>query len=122
VGRPRAAVRGLGIAGVMKSTMPVEQLSQSMAWAPRFSPGVVRFIGISELCGAIGVLVPSLTRIKPVLTPLAALGLGTMMILAAGHHTMSNEATVIPIPLCSGALAAFVVWGWWKKAPIAARF
>jgi putative oxidoreductase len=45
-----------------------------------------------------------------------------VMILAAGHHAMNNEANVIPIPLCLGAVAAFVVWGRWKKAPIAARF
>jgi uncharacterized membrane protein YphA (DoxX/SURF4 family) len=110
-----------GMAGVMKSTMPVEQLSQNMAWVPRFSPGVVRFIGISELCGAIGVLVPSITRIAPPVTPLAALGLTAVMILAAGHHAMNNEAGVIPIPLFLGVLAAFVGWGRWKKAPIAPR-
>jgi hypothetical protein len=110
-----------GMAGVMKSTMPVEQVSQNMAWVQRFSPGVVRFIGISELCGAIGVLVPTLTRIAPVVTPLAAWGLTTMMILATGHHAMNNEAGVIPIPLFLGVLAAFVGWGRWKKAPIAPR-
>jgi uncharacterized membrane protein len=41
-----------GMAGVMKPTMLVDQLSRSMAWVPRFSAAVVRFNGVAELCGA----------------------------------------------------------------------
>jgi uncharacterized membrane protein len=109
------------MAGVMKSTAPIAELAQKMTWVPRLSPATVRFIGVSELCGAIGLLLPSLSRIKPRLTPLAALGIVTIMVLAAGHHAMNGEAKLIPINLVLGGLALFVAWGRWKKAPIAAR-
>jgi hypothetical protein len=109
------------MAGFMKLTMPMEQLVKSMAWAGRFSPPVVRFIGVAELSGALGLLLPSLSRIKPALTPLAALGLLTIMGLAAGHHLMNGEAQFVPINLILGGMAAWVAWGRWKKAPIAAR-
>jgi hypothetical protein len=108
------------IAGFMKAMAPIAELSKNMAWVPRFSPGTVRFIGIAELCGALGLILPSLSRIKPMLTPLAALGLTTVMALAAGHHLLNREAMFAPVPLVLGGLAAFVGWGRWKKAPIVA--
>jgi len=52
------------MAGVMKSTQPIEQLGASMSWVNDFSAGMVRFIGISELLGGIGLLLPALLRIK----------------------------------------------------------
>ena len=63
------------MAGAMKSTQPIEELGKSMTWVNDFSAGMVRFIGISELLGGIGLLLPALLRIKPFFTPLAALGL-----------------------------------------------
>jgi putative oxidoreductase len=110
-----------GMAGFMKATAPISELSKNMPWVPRFSPGMVRFIGIAELCGALGMILPSLSRIKPMLTPLAGLGLTVVMVLAAGHHLMNGEAKMAPIPLALGALAAFVAWGRWTKAPITPR-
>jgi hypothetical protein len=109
------------MAGFMKATAPIAELAKNMAWVPRFSPGMVRFIGVSELCGALGLILPSLSRIKPALTPLAALGLVITMVLAAGHHLLNGEAKFVPVPLVLGGLAAFVAWGRWKKAPIASR-
>ncbi len=58
------------MAGIMKATQPIEELSQSMTWVNDFSAGMVRFIGISELLGGIGLLLPALLRIKPIFTPL----------------------------------------------------
>lgn len=52
------------MAGVMKSTQPIEQLGASMSWVNDFSAGMVGFIGISELLGGIGLLLPALLRIK----------------------------------------------------------
>jgi hypothetical protein len=66
-------------------------------------------------------LLPSLTRIKPALTPAAASGLLTIMVLAAGHHVANGEAKLLPIHFVLGGMAAFVAWGRWKKAPIAPR-
>jgi putative oxidoreductase len=110
-----------GMAGAMKTTRPIAELAAQMAWVGRFSPGVVRFIGTMELLAAVGLLLPSVTRVRPVLTPLAAVGLIAIMVLAAGHHLMHGEAKMVPINAVLGALAAFVAWGRFAKAPIPAR-
>lgn len=107
-----------GMAGVMKTTTPIDQLSKNMAWVGRFSPEVVRFIGLSELSGALGLILPAATRIKPLLTPLAALGLAVVMVLASVHHLLNDEAKLVPINLALGSLAVFVAWGRFRKVPI----
>ena len=68
--------------------------------------------------GAIGLILPAATKIKPTLTPLAALGLLTIMILAMAFHLSRGEAQALPINMVLGGLAAFVAWGRTKKAPI----
>jgi uncharacterized membrane protein YphA (DoxX/SURF4 family) len=108
-----------GIAGFMKSTQPVDALVQNgIAWASQMPLAMVRFIGISELLGAIGLILPAATRIKPSLTPLAALGLLTIMILAMAFHISRGEVQATPVNIVLGGLAAFVAWGRTKKAPI----
>lgn len=108
-----------GMAGVMKSTQPADALVQAgMAWAGQMPLAMVRFIGISELLGAIGLILPAATKIKPFLTPLAALGLLTIMILAMAFHVSRGEVQATPINIVLGGLAAFIAWGRTKKAPI----
>lgn len=108
-----------GMAGFMKSTQPVDALvGAGIAWAAQLPLPMVRFIGISELLGAIGLILPAATKIKPALTPLAALGLLTIMILAMAFHVSRGEAQALPINMVLGGLAAFVAWGRTKKAPI----
>ena len=109
-----------GFAGAMKVFTPIEELAKNGAWI-RDSESLIRFIGISELAGALGMILPSLTRIKPKLTSLAAVGLFIIMILATGFHLTRGEANHTPMTLVLGALAAFVAWGRFRKAPIAAR-
>jgi hypothetical protein len=109
-----------GFAGAMKVFSPIEELAKNAAWI-RNSQALIRFIGISELAGALGMLLPSLTRIKPKLTSLAAVGLFIVMVLATGFHLTRGEAKVIPMTLALGALATFVAWGRFRKAPISAR-
>ena len=61
---------------------------------------LLRFLGISELAGVLGIILPALTRIKPVLTPLAALGFTTIQVLAIGFHIARGElAQMAPINL-----------------------
>jgi putative oxidoreductase len=108
-----------GMAGVMKATQPVDVLAANgIAWAPQVPLVLVRFIGISEFLGAVGLILPALTKIKPFLTPLAALGLLTIMILAMGFHVSRGEAGALPFNIVLGGLAAFVAWGRTSKAPI----
>ena len=109
------------MAGVMKSTQPIEQLGASMSWVNDFSAGMVRFIGISELLGGIGLLLPALLRIKPVLTPLAALGLFTVMVFALVYHITKGEYESLGINVILGAIAFFIAWGRYKKVPIAEK-
>ena len=109
------------MAGVMKSTQPIEQLGASMSWVNDFSAGMVRFIGISELLGGIGLLLPALLRIKPVLTPLAALGLFTVMVFALVYHITKGEYESLGMNVILGAIAFFIAWGRYKKVPIAEK-
>lgn len=109
-----------GLAGFMKITAPIDQLAQSgMTFVDHYSIGMVRFIGISEVLGALGLILPAALRIKPILTPLAAFGIAIIMILAFFYHISYNEP-FFPVIILFG-LAAFVAWGRYKKVPIQAK-
>ncbi|WP_224247382.1 DoxX family protein [Hyalangium gracile] len=110
-----------GMAGVMKLTMPMADLAQMLGWPGAVPPALVRFIGASELAGAIGLIVPAWSRIKPGLTALAGAGLALVMLLAIGFHVSRGELAALPVNLVLGGLAAFVAWGRARKAPIAPR-
>jgi uncharacterized membrane protein YphA (DoxX/SURF4 family) len=110
-----------GLAGVMKTTQPISDLATSLVWPGVVPPALVRFIGASELAGALGLVLPATTRVKPFLTPLAAVGLVTVMLLAMVFHVSRGEWSALPINLVSAALAGFVAWGRFKKAPIQSR-
>lgn len=110
-----------GMAGVMKSTAPIEQLATSLPWVAQVSPLLVRFIGVSELAGALGLILPAATRILPFLTPLAGAGLALIMVLAAGFHAMQGEYGAIGFNVILGALALLVAWGRLAKAPVSPR-
>jgi len=100
---------------------PVEVLAPKMSFVNYYSPLAVKLIGLSEVVGALGLILPSLLRIKPLLTPLAALGLMTVMILAVIYHFNHGEAAGSGFPAVLGLIAAFVAWGRFKKAPISAK-
>jgi putative oxidoreductase len=110
-----------GMAGFMKSTTPLPQLSQMLPWVNDVPGPLVRFIGISEFAGALGLILPAVTRIQPWLTPLAGAGLTTVMVLASGFHLSRGEPQVLPMNIVLGLLGAFVAWGRTKKAPISPR-
>lgn len=105
-------------AGTMKTITPVEELAKSMSWVNDVSESMVRFIGISEILGGIGLILPSLLKIKPVLTPVAAIGIAVIMVLAIGLHVMKSEFNALPVNVFLLALALFVTWGRLKKVPI----
>jgi putative oxidoreductase len=98
-------------AGVYHGLLPIEEAARSAPWADDLPVPLVRFIGFSELAGALGVVLPWLTGIRPRLTPLAALGLMTIMVLAALFHVWRGEAAIIGMHLVVAAIAAFVAWG-----------
>lgn len=112
-----------GLAGTMKSFMPPADLvANGINYATQLPIGLLRFIGASELLGAIGILLPAATRIQPRLTPLAALGFVVIQVLAIIFHAVRGElAMALPMNIVFLSLALFVLWGRTKKAPIAAR-
>jgi hypothetical protein len=82
----------------------------------------LRFIGLAELLGGIGLILPGLLRIKPGLTPLAAAGLVIIMIGAVVVTLMgSGGAGLAVIPAVVGLLAAFIAYGRSRLAPIQPR-
>jgi len=108
------------MAGFMKMTSPIDALAaEGMSFVNSFPEGMVRFIGISEILGGIGLILPALLRIKPVLTPIAAAALALVMVLAGIYHITAGEPPVPNIVLF--ALAAFVAWGRFKKAVISPK-
>lgn len=76
---------------------------------PPLSKGLTTFIGIVEIAGALGLILPMATRVAPGLTQLAAAGLAIVMILAAIFHLRRHEPMVAPVVLL--ALSVFVVIG-----------
>jgi hypothetical protein len=107
--------------GFVKLTTPIPELSAMMPWAGQYSPAFVRFIGLIDLAGGLGILLPALSRIKPGLGLLAALGCSVLQVLAIGFHASRGEFTVLPLNFILLSLCLFVLWGRSKRAPVAAR-
>lgn len=105
------AVAFLG-AGVMKLTRPKEKLAASgMAWTGDFSAGMIKAIGALEILAAVGLILPALLDIAPVLVPLAAVGLVLIMAGAAITHARHKEPQMIVANVVLLVLAAVVAWG-----------
>jgi uncharacterized membrane protein len=79
------------VAGILKSTLPMDQLSKRLPWVNDYSLQTVRLIGFSEVLGAIGIIVPQISGVYPTFSPFAALGLVAIMILAFNHHLPKKE-------------------------------
>ena len=100
-------------AGVMKLVLPLEELKGPVALPGLF----LRFIGVAEVLGGLGLILPGLLGIKPGLTPLAAAGLVIIMIGATAVGLAAGDVAMALIPLAVGLLAAFVAYGRWRLAP-----
>jgi uncharacterized membrane protein YphA (DoxX/SURF4 family) len=107
--------------GTMKATQPIANLANALGWPAEVPAALVRFIGVAEFLGGLGLILPAATRIKPMLTPLAGIGLATAMLFATVFHISHGEFGAVAAPLVLGCLAAFVAWGRATKAPIAPR-
>jgi uncharacterized membrane protein YphA (DoxX/SURF4 family) len=105
-------------AGVMKFVMPVEEMNRQ---APVALPGLfLHFIGACEILGGLGLVLPSLLRIKPSLTPLAAIGLA-IITLGATIITLKASIAGAAFPFVVCLLSIFVAYGRWRAAPIQGR-
>ena len=102
--------------GAAKFFTPVEQMTQGMpAW---MSVSFLYFIGVCEILGGIGLILPGLLHIKPGLTALAAACLTIIVIGATVVTIMGGMGALAMIPLVAAILAAFVAYGRWRLAPL----
>ena len=101
------------LAGSTKLFVPREKLAEAPGggWVNDFSAGFVKALGAVEILGAVGLILPALLGIAPVLVPLAALGLCLIMIGAAIVESRRQEFKHALLNLIYLALVAFVAWG-----------
>lgn len=109
------------MAGSMKVTKPIDELNVMMPWTTALSGILIRTIGACEILGALGLILPSLLRIKPWLTPMAATALLLVMLMAAIFHATRGEFSAIGFNTFMGIIAGLIAWGRFRKAPISAR-
>ena len=100
--------------GGTKLLLPLEELTAQIPLPGWF----VRFLGVAEVLGALGLILPGLTHVRPSLTPLAAAGLVIIMIGAVVLTLATGEVAMALIPLVVGLVAAFVAYGRWRLAPL----
>jgi len=102
-------------AGVMKFVMPVEEMTKNSSLPGSF----FHFIGVMEVLGGIGLVLPSLLRICPFLTPVAACGL--VIIMAGATVTSIPMGWISLLPFLLGIMATFIAYGRFRLRPIQPR-
>ena len=103
------------VSGGAKLVTPIEEMTKQM---PVALPGwFLQFIGVCEILGGLGLILPWMLKIRPGLTPLAAAGLVIIMIGAVTVTLMGGMLVLALLPLVTGVLAAFVAYGRWRLAP-----
>jgi putative oxidoreductase len=109
------------MSGLMKVSQPIDKLSQMLPCASQMPAVFVCFVGAAEVLGALGLILPSQLRIQVKLTPIAAVGLSLVMLFAVVFHLSRGETSVIGMNFILIAIAAFIAWGRFNKAPIAPK-
>lgn len=104
--------------GIWKVITPIPELAATMPWMGQVSPSFLQATAALDILVGLGVLLPSLTRIKPWLSVLSALGCVALMGGAILFHASRDELAKTPFNFFLAALAAFVAWGRYRKAPI----
>ena len=105
------------MSGYGKAFMSWESL-QRIPWIDGVTHGQIIFIGWSEVLGGVGLILPALTKVVPILTAWAAVGLTTVMVLATGFHLMRGEYGLMILTLVLALLLAFVAYGRFVLKPI----
>jgi len=97
-------------AGAMKLIMPMDQIAKQLS----LPVGLIHFVGVAEILGAIGLILPWLLQIRPWLTPLAAAGLLIIMIGATVVALQTPPLAGALLPFVTGLLCAFLARGRWR--------
>ena len=109
-----------GIVGAMKLFMPVEKLAAMWVWPGQYPLWFLYGLGVIDIAGGVGVLLPALTKIKPGLTVVAAWCGIALQICATVFHFSRGEADHTPANFVAIGLLFFIIWGRTKVAPIRA--
>lgn len=107
--------------GASKAFQSTEDVIASTPVIAGFPGWLITVIGVVEMAGAVGLVLPAATRIAPVLTPLAAAGLALTMVAAALYHIAQGEYADITINLALLTPLAFLAWARSRRWPIAPR-
>ena len=93
------------VTGALKVVMPKERLAEKMHWAATWPPGRIKLLGLAEVAGALGLVLPAALHIAPVLTPIAAVCLAVLMLGAVQTHRRVHESFVPALVLALICLA-----------------
>jgi len=106
------------VTGTLKLVRTREQLAPLMRWVTSWSQAGVSGVGLAEVLGASGLVLPAATGILPVMTPLAALGLFGLMVGATVVNLRHDDRARVPLTVALGVLAAVIAWGRLVVAPL----
>ena len=104
--------------GIAKLTQPREKMLERMAFVEDFTDGPIRTIGALEVLAAIGLILPGITGIAPILVPLAAVGIALIQVGAVVVHVRRSETQQLGMNLALVAMAAFIAWGRFGDYPL----
>ena len=108
--------------GGMKLVIPPDVLRSMGSPNQVVLPGLfIQFIGVCEVLGALGLILPGLLRIRTGLTPSAATGLVVIMVGATVLTMIGDGVGLAVIPFVTGLLTAFIAYGRWRLAPLKDR-
>jgi hypothetical protein len=107
--------------GIWKFVTPIPELAAKMPWMGQVSPSFLYATAVFDTLGGLGVLLPSMTRIRPRLTVFAALGCAALQASAIVFHVSRGETANTPFNFVLVALSLFVAWGRHAKAAFATR-
>ena len=99
------------LAGAVKAFQSYDTLAARMPWVEDYAPNTVRIIGALEILGAIGLILPGLLGMMPILTPVAAVGLAVLMVLAVIRHIGREERGQVIFTGALLVLLLIVAWG-----------
>lgn len=108
----------LAVMFLMAGGMKLSKTEDYMKKTGMNNPGLVKFIGTTEVLGALGLILPAVTGILSFLTPTAAVGLAIIMVLATGYHIRRKENGPAVFTLVLLLIAAFVALGRFVIVPL----
>lgn len=107
--------------GGTKAFVPMDVLAAQWPSIGALAPPMVRLLGVIDMLGAIGLIVPAILRIKPALTVIAAWGVVLLMVCAIVFHIQHKETAQVGVNLLFGSIALFIAWGRSKRSAITDR-